>query len=102
MKLLEQSMGKTFSYINYTNVFLRVSQGNRNKNKNKQMGPNQTYKLLHSKGNHLKTMKRQTTERENMCKWCHRQGLDLQNIQRGHTIQQQKKPIKKRAEDLNR
>ena len=45
MKLLEQSMGKTFSYINYTNVFLRVSQGNRNKNKNKQMGPNQTYKL---------------------------------------------------------
>ena len=68
MKLLEQSMGKTFSYINYTNVFLRVSQGNRNKNKNKQMGPNQTYKLLHSKGNHLKTMKRQPTERENMCK----------------------------------
>ena len=29
-------------------------QGNRNKNKNKQMGPNQTYKLLHSKGNPFK------------------------------------------------
>jgi len=28
-----------------------VSQGNRNKNENKQMGSNQTYKLLHSKGN---------------------------------------------------
>ena len=30
--------------------------------KNKQMGPNQTYKLLHSKGNHK--MKRQPTEWE--------------------------------------
>ena len=28
-----------------------VSQGNRNKSKNKQMGPNQIYKLLYSKGN---------------------------------------------------
>ena len=28
-----------------------VSQGNRDKSKSKQMGPNQTYKLLHSKGN---------------------------------------------------
>ena len=28
-----------------------VSQDNRNKSKNKQMGPNQTYKLLYSKGN---------------------------------------------------
>ena len=32
-----------------------VSQGNRNKNKNKQMAPNQTYKLLHSEGNHTHT-----------------------------------------------
>ena len=32
--------------------FLRlVSQSNRNKNKNKPVGPNQTDKLLHSKGN---------------------------------------------------
>ena len=28
-----------------------VSQGNRNKNENKQMRSNQTYKFLHSKGN---------------------------------------------------
>ena len=28
-----------------------MSQGNRNKNENKQMGPNQTWKLLYSKGN---------------------------------------------------
>ena len=31
-----------------------VSPGNRNKNKSKQMGPYQTYKLLHSKGNQKK------------------------------------------------
>ena len=31
-----------------------ASQGNRNKTKNKQMGPNQTYKILYSKGNDKK------------------------------------------------
>jgi len=37
--------------------FLRtVSQGNRTKSKNKPIGPNQTHKLLHSKGN-LKKIK---------------------------------------------
>ena len=51
IKLLEENIGKTFSEINLTNVFLRsVSQSNRNKSKNKLMGPNQTDKLLHSKG----------------------------------------------------
>ena len=38
--------------------FLRsVSQSNRNKNKNKPMGPNQTEKLLHSKGNQKENKK---------------------------------------------
>ena len=36
---------------------MTVSQGNRNKSKNKQMGPNQTYKLRHSKGNHKENKK---------------------------------------------
>ena len=49
LKLLEENIDKTFSDINHTNVFLSVSKGNRNKNKNKPMGPNQTYKILHSK-----------------------------------------------------
>ena len=31
---------------------------NPNKNKNKPMGPNQPYKLLHSKGNHKKKKKK--------------------------------------------
>ena len=35
-----------------------VSQSNRNKSKNKPVGPNQTYKFLHSKGNHKKTKKK--------------------------------------------
>ena len=38
--------------------FLRsVSQSNRNKSKNKPMGPNQTEKLLHSKGNQKENKK---------------------------------------------
>ena len=50
IKLLEENIGKTFSDINLTNVFLRsVSQSNRNKSKNKSVGLNQTDKLLHSK-----------------------------------------------------
>ena len=56
MKLLEDNTGKTFSNINHTNIFLGQSpKGNGYKNKNKQLGPNQTYyKLLQSKGNHKK------------------------------------------------
>ena len=43
--------------------FLRsVSQGNRNKSKSKQIGPNQTYKLLHSKENRLLKKKSKTTK----------------------------------------
>ena len=41
---------------------LLVSQGDRNKNENKQMGPNETYKILHSKENHKKKKKRQRKE----------------------------------------
>ena len=46
-KLLEESTGKTLSDIN--RCLRSVSQGNRNKSINKQMRPNQTYKLSHSK-----------------------------------------------------
>ena len=50
IKRLEKNTGKTFSDINHTDVFLgQSSQGNRNKSKNKQMGRNQTYKLLQRK-----------------------------------------------------
>ena len=55
------------------------------------MGPDQAYKLLHSKGNPKKKNEK-TTYRlgENICKWCNRQGLNLQNIETAHTSQQQK------------
>ena len=50
------------------------------------MSFNQTYKFLHSKGNHLKNEKRTYRMGENICKQCNQQGLNLQNIQITHTI----------------
>ena len=89
-KLLEENIGKTFSDINHTNVLLGQSpKGNRDKNKNKQMGPNQTDNFLHSKGNHKENTKTTYGMGENSCKQCNRQGLNLQNIQTTHTTQQQ-------------
>ena len=46
IKFREENIGKRISEINRTNGFLQL---NKNKNKNEQMGPNQTDKLLHSK-----------------------------------------------------
>ena len=41
MKFLEENIGKTFSDINHTNIFLVQSpKAIEIKNKNKQMGPN--------------------------------------------------------------
>ena len=50
-KLLEENIGKTLSDINLMNIFSGQSPKATNKSKNKPMGPNQTEKLLHSKGN---------------------------------------------------
>ena len=51
------------------------------------MGPNQTYKLWHSKGNHKQN--KMTTYRmgQNICKWFDWQGLNFQNIQTAHITQ---------------
>ena len=54
------------------------------------MGPNQTYKLLHSKENHTQSEKTTYRIGENICKWCDQQGLNFQNIQIAHTTKQQK------------
>ena len=57
IKILEENIGNTFPEINYSNYFFRSAcQSNRNRN-NKQMGLNQTYKLLHSKGSHKQSKK---------------------------------------------
>ena len=49
IKLLEDNIGKTFSDINRTEVFLGQSPRQKKKSKNKQMGHNQTYKLCTAK-----------------------------------------------------
>ena len=55
INLLKENIGKTFSDINLTNVFLDQSpKATEIKAKNKPVGPKQTDKLLHSKGNHKK------------------------------------------------
>ena len=61
------------------------------KNKNKQMGPNATSKLLHSKGNNKQNEQTTCILEENICKWCNLQELNFQNIQTANTAQYQKK-----------
>ena len=51
------------------------------------MGPNKTYKILHSKKKPEKKKpgKKIYSMGENICKWCDRQGLTLQNVKTAHT-----------------
>ena len=51
IKLSEEDIGRTLFDINHSNMFL-IHLLMKIKTKLKKMGPNQTYKLLHSKGNH--------------------------------------------------
>ena len=44
------------------------------------MGPNQTYKILHSKGNHQQNEKTTYRIGENLCKVCDWQEVTIQNI----------------------
>ena len=46
-------------------------------------------------------MKQKARMRENICKQCDWQGLNIQNISTAHTTQQQIIQIKKWAEDLD-
>ena len=51
------------------------------------MGPNQTYKILHSKGNYKQNEKTTYGLGENIHKWCNTQELNFQNRQTAHIIQ---------------
>ena len=54
------------------------------------MGPNETSKLLHSKGNHKQDEKTTLRMGENICKRINVQRINLQNIQAAHAAQYQK------------
>ena len=71
IKFLEENISKTFSNISHTDVFSGQSPKTiKKKIKNKQMGPHQAYKLLHSKGNHKENEKTTYGLGKNICKWC--------------------------------
>ena len=55
------------------------------------MGPNQTYKLLPSKGNHKQNEKTTYGMGENICKWCDWQSLNFPNIYAAYIAQYQNK-----------
>ena len=68
IKLLEENTGQTLSDKRQQHLLRSTSQRIDNKKKNKQMGPTQTSKFLHSKGNpkqHEKTTHRMG---DNLCK----------------------------------
>ena len=94
---------QTFSEINCTKVFLGQSF-KAIEIKGKIKGLNQNYKLLYSKGNHKPNEKTAYKMWENICKWSNQEGLNFQNLQRAHTIQQQKtnNSVEPWTEDLNR
>ena len=53
------------------------------------MGPNETSKLLHSKGNHKEDEKTTLRMGENICKQINGQRINLQNLQAAHAAQYQ-------------
>ena len=68
-KLLEENIRQTLSDINHSNIFSDPPlQSNGSKNTNKKMGPTQTSKFLHSKGNPKQNEKTTHRMRENLCK----------------------------------
>ena len=66
------------------------SQNIENKSKNKQMGPNETEKLLHNKGNYKQGEKTALRLGENNSKRSNRQRINLKNIQATPAAQFQK------------
>ena len=68
------------------------------------MGPSQTYKLWHSRGNHPQNEKTTYGMGENICKSCDQQGVNIQNIQTFLTAlyQKSKQLNQKVGKDLNK
>ena len=69
IKLLEENVGRTLYDINHSKILFDPPPREMGiKNKNKQMGPNETSKLLHSKGKHKQDEKTALRMGENICK----------------------------------
>ena len=68
IKFLQVNRDRTFSDIHHINHLLHQSS-KAIEIKHKQMGPNQTYTLFHSKGNHKQNEKTTYGLGENICKW---------------------------------
>ena len=67
------------------------------------MGPNQTYKLLHSKGNYKQNEKTTNRLRENIYKWCNQQGLNPKYTNSyNSTTKKANNPIEKLAKYQNK
>ena len=100
IKLLEENISRTLFDINCSKIFFDPHcTVMKIKNKNKQMGPNETSKLLHSKGNHKQNEKTTLRMGENICKRSNGQRINLQNTQAAHAAQYQKK--KKKTQSKN-
>ena len=69
IKLLEENIGRTLYDINHRKILFDPPLTEMGKNpQNKQMGPNETEKLLHSKGNRKQDEKTALRMGENVCK----------------------------------
>ena len=100
-----ENIGRTLYEINHSKIlFDSPPREMEIKNKSKKMGPNKTWRLLHSKGNHKQNEKTTLRMGENICKWSNDKGLTskIYNQLMQLNIKKANNPIQKWAEGLDR
>ena len=68
IKLLEENIGRTLYDINHSKILFGPPPREMEIKTKKQMGPNETLKLLHSQGNHKQDKKTTLRMGESICK----------------------------------